>query len=297
MNTWIWRLGGVLGGFTFISTGIYLLTDQNCSSVSISGFPLFTATCQWDSTGTYPAWLAGGVSLFAGLVLILWAVFPLIEPLLSRNIERNQREIDETRRIETQQELMNQNILDTDGEPDGTQSTAEENHKNSIYSKNRKSPILIVISLFSITILIILLVIVHPFKSNSLSQNLSDLNPNSSRICYKIDNTTAVFPCSQYPVFSLDFCLAFPYIAFRNDTDPNKPNDFLVTAENVSYWSGLSKTPFCTDSQSPFLYQIRAKISLLAGTYKFVEYSYSDTPGQSSVKPSASRIWNVQVVS
>lgn len=298
MTNWIWRLIGFVGGLSFITTGFHVLTDPNCSSVSLSGIRLITTTCHEDSSGFLPAWLGGSVSIIVGVGLMIWAVFPLIEPTLLRNIERNSQEIERQRLLKaegsaTQTPLDDAQRLENAAVEDAVMPLAHgPAKKNPFHGKP------VVIAIAGISALIFVMLIVHPWSSKSPRNEVAApvvVTSQASSICYLPNDASVGYPCSTYPKFSVGFCFAFRYIAFRNETDPSNKTDFIYDPGNRPYWTGILDSSKCPNPATPYAFQITHNVSLSHGTYLFVEYAFAANPELKSTPLKGSQSWSVSV--
>ena len=76
--TWLFRIFGFVGGITFVGGGIDVATTQNCDSVTFGGTARSsTYTCFPGSDGEFSAGLAAAGLVTFGVLLLLFAVWPL----------------------------------------------------------------------------------------------------------------------------------------------------------------------------------------------------------------------------
>jgi hypothetical protein len=69
----IWFILSLLGGGSFVVTGLGVLFDSECDTVSFGGSRAITATCYSAASGMsgdFPGWLAGLGMTIVGILII-----------------------------------------------------------------------------------------------------------------------------------------------------------------------------------------------------------------------------------
>lgn len=74
----LWKILATFGAFSFLYTGLSVLSDPSCESADIGGGRVIGVTCRQDSFGAFSAGTAGILIISIGMILLVFIYWNLI---------------------------------------------------------------------------------------------------------------------------------------------------------------------------------------------------------------------------
>jgi len=305
-----WLIIAIIGGGSFVFSGISVLSDPYCQSVDFGGGRVIQMTCRNDSFGAFSQVSAGWLSILAGLGILLF-IFrkPLINIFRIQNSNTNldfyDASLDSAYRTSSQDEILKSQEMTTSLDSPmnsqetkkcpycaefiqteaikckhcGSSLTPNSSEKIKTYLRSEQGKVVSVISICILLILSGLYV-----NQSSRANEMKMLNANG-QICVVSDSDPSIdFGCTKYPNGEIYFCakaeILEPFWA-------SKDSDELFLGANYNgRIRGIRPGEIghnCPNASLPNLFSYKWVSNFRVGIYELMSMEYRSLEGGSYI--------------